>query len=438
MHRTARHSFALILTSVVALTASCSKTTSPNEAGQTTINWLVPQQLDRPLVENLVKQFRSQNPDIDLHPIFVPGAQYNAKLKTLIASGNPPDVFCCGDIYLPYLLPFMKDISPLMQRDAKEVDLDDVYPQILEVCKWRGTYRLLPRWFNVALLYYNRGVFDAAHERYPTSDWKWSDYLAAAQRLTKRNANNDVEIWGSEIVIGWWGEWLTLVQQGGGRLFDDDLQTCLLDRPEAHAGMQFYVDKVWKYKIAPEPGRGPDQGFISGKLAMELVGHVGEWTKYNQIAGLDWDIQLLPSGPKPGVGGEMTLEAVGMSKDTPHVEECWRFMKFMFARPSIRQHADAGYLPIRKSVAAETFLRKDRTTNPRHAEIAYEALKFARPIPRSPDFLEIALDVIQPEIDRALANGSDIDEARRRAARAANDFISTLGNERRENAPPAK
>ncbi|MBC8107080.1 MAG: sugar ABC transporter substrate-binding protein [Anaerolineae bacterium] len=430
--------FLLIITCIALGLSSCSDRADETRSGRVTITWLVPQQLDRPLVESLVTQFREENPDIDLRPIFVPGSQYPVKLKTLIAAGQPPDVFCCGDIFVAYLLPFMKDLQPLADRDAAEVHLDDVYPQILDVCKWKGNLRLIPRWFNVSLLYYNRKLFDESHEPYPTSDWTWDDYLACAQRLTKRDADGTVQSWGSQIVTGWWGEWLTLIQQSGGKLFDDDIQRCLLDQPEAQVGMKFYVDKVWKHRVSPAPGRGPDAGFASGKLAMELVGHVGEWTKYNQLPELDWDIQLLPAGPASRTGGEMTLEAIGMSKDTPHVEECWRFIKFMFRKSSIRAHADAGYLPIRKSVAAETFLRKDRTSNPRHAELAYEALKYAEPIPRSPDFIEIALDVIQPEIDRALADGTDITVACRRAAQAANDFITTLGNERRDYAPPAK
>ncbi|CAN5631250.1 sugar ABC transporter substrate-binding protein [soil metagenome] len=418
--------------------SSCSDRSDGAKANQTTITWLVPQQLDRPLVEALATQFRTENPDINLKPIFVPGAQYQVKLKTLIAAGQPPDVFCCGDIFVAYLLPFMKDLSPLVEGDAAEVDLADVYPQILDVCKWHGQFRLIPRWFNVSLLYYNRKLFDEAHEPYPTSDWTWDEYLAAAQRLTKRSDDKTVQSWGTQIVTGWWGEWLTLVQQGGGRLFDDDLQTCLLDQPEAKAGMHFYVDKVWKYHVAPPPGRGPDQGFASNQLAMELVGHTGNWTQFNQISGLDWDIQLLPAGPVTRAGGEMTLEAIGMSKDTPHVEECWRFIKFMFRKSSIRAHADAGYLPIRKSVAAETFLSPSHAANPRHANLAYEALKYAKSIPRSPDFFEIVQEVIQPEIDRALADGADIDECCRRATRAANDFIKTLGNERRDHVTASK
>ena len=68
--------------------------------------------------------------------------------------------------------------------------------------------------------------------------------------------------------------------------------------------------------------------------------------------------------------------------------------------------------------------------HPLHAEIAYEALRIADNNPTSADFIEIALDVIQPEIDRAVVAGRDVDESCRRATRAANAFIETLGTER--------
>ena len=57
-------------------------------------------------------------------------------------------------------------------------------------------------------------------------------------------------------------------------------------------------------------------------------------------------------------------------------------------------------------------------------------------MPHSPDFIEIALDVIQPEIDKLLDNPhGNVDEACRRATRAANEFIETLGTDRRARAP---
>jgi ABC-type glycerol-3-phosphate transport system substrate-binding protein len=196
--------------------------------------------------------------------------------------------------------------------------------------------------------------------------------------------------------------------------------------------MQFYFDKVWKERVSPPPGYAPDQGFASRKLAMELVGHTGNWRMFNQIPGLDWDVQLLPSGPYSQAGGEMALEAIGVSNKTPHLEACWRFLKFMMSKPAIRAHVDAGYLSIRKSVADETHLSAAHSANPRNVAAAYEALAVARSMPHGADFIEIALDVIQPEIDRMLVDpNADVAAACRRATRAADDFLATIGTERK-------
>lgn len=434
--------FAVCAVALAAVVVPTLRSNAPPDP-RTTITWLVPMQLDRPLLEELRDQFNLENPDINLHFVFVPGAQYQTKLKTLIAAGHPPDMFYCGDVWVAYYRPFLLDLTPYFERDAAEIGMDDIYPAVLAACRTDGKYLFIPRWFSVALLYYNVGRFDEVNEPYPTPNWTWTEYIAAGKRLTQKNDAGQVEVWGSQIVTGWWGEWLTLVRQAGGELFDKKMKRCLLDSPEAMAGMQFYIDKVRVHKISPPPGFGPDQGFASGKLAMELVGHTGNWTQYNQIKGLNWDIALLPAGPTPKNRSEVAIEAIGASKETKHPEACWRFFKFMMRKSTIRAHVDRGYLSIRKSVANETHLTGTFLAHPKHAEVAYVALQLADHGAHSPDFIEIALDVIQPEIDRALAARPDADEAKRqaavaeacrRAAKAANDFIEALGTERRADA----
>lgn len=424
-----------IILFLFALFGSCDRARLD---GRKHITWLAPMQLDRPLLEKLTDEFRAANPDIDVNLVWVPASQYPTKLKTLIAAGQTPDLFNCGDVLVAYLLPFLSDLSPYFERDAKEIDLPDIYPDVLRACQWNGRYYYVPRWFNTSLLYYNRAIFDAAHEPYPNANWTWDDYIAAAERLTKRDAKGNVEIWGSNIVTGWWGEWLLLVRQCGGEIFDKDMTHCLLDQPEAIRGFQFYTDKVHRQKVSPPPGFAPDQGFASGKIAMELGGHTGNWTLFNQINGLNWDIQILPRGPVTRSGGEISMEAIGMSKDSPEKEACWRYLKFMMSRTSVREHVDAGYLAIRKSVAGETLLSSSHTNYPHNVQAAYDSLEFAVSIPRSPDFIEIAMDVIQPEIDRMLIGPSDVTTTCKRATVAADRFISAVGSNRRENAPEAR
>ena len=107
----------------------------------------------------------------------------------------------------------------------------------------------------------------------------------------------------------------------------------------------------------------------------------------------------------------------------------------------MRIHVENGYLPVRKSVAQEMLMRPDRAARPRNVMAAYEQLKYAQRVPRSPDYLEIALEVIQPDVDRMLDKQLDVAQTCRSAAESANRFIRVLGATRRESSiaepPPA-
>lgn len=399
---------------LIPLLLGCGHVRPRDPLGRHTVIWLYPIDVGtQPMTQKLVARFEAENPDIHIDIRAVPGSQYQTKLKTLVAAGEPPDVFVCGDVFFAYLKPFLSDLTDLAQRDAKEIDLEDFYPAVQRAMRPGGHIYFMPQWFNVSLLYYNKRIFDAAHEPYPTADWSWEDYAAAAKRLTRNG------VWGSTVTTGWWGEWLTLVHGAGGDLFDPKITHATLDTPEAIRGLSFYRDTI-RQGFAPPPGEGPSTGFASDKVAMDYGGHVGLWATYRQLPSLDWEIEALPKGPAGRRGGEISLTALGIAKDSPEREAAWKFLKFMSSTESIRAHVDRGYVAIRRSVAAEG---RDRKLAPRNRAAVERALESAEPIPSSKDFVEIALDLVQPEIDRMLTENVPPAEAARSATRAADAFL---------------
>lgn len=397
--------------------------------GRTTVNWMMATDLSRPLIEELVEEFESRNPDIHINVIWIPAVQYQTKFKTLVAAGQAPDLFYCGDVWIAYLRPFTADITDLVERDAEEIGLDDFYPELLEACRHEGRYYFLPRWFNVSLLYYNTRIFDEAGIDYPSADWTWADYRDTAIALTKRDERGRVVQWGSDVELYWWGQWLPLLRQSGGEFFDEETGRSGLDSPEAIRALKFYRDTIFEYKFSPSPGFRPQNGFAANNMAMAYGGHLGWWLTYRQIEQLEWDIAPLPEGPATRDGGELAVDAMGISRDSPVREEAWEFMKFIVSRHSIHEHYKLGYPPVRRSVAEETLLAGEpgsRPEAPQNAEVLYDSLKNARPIPRHPNYIEIALDIVQPEIDLMLDRGLSAEETARNASRAANAFLEVL------------
>jgi multiple sugar transport system substrate-binding protein len=362
--------------------------------------------------------------------MWVPATQYQTKFKTLAAAGQAPDLVECGDVWIAYMLPFMQDVSAFVAARRGGNPARRFLSRSAEGLPARGPLYFLASGMNVSLLYYNRTLFDRAGVAYPTDTWTWDDYLAAGQAIMQLPDAGTRWGVGGDLMTGWWGEWLIFVRQAGGRLFNDDLTECLLDRPEAVAGLRMYIDRVFKHRFAPESGFGPNNEFASGKLAMWYGGHIERWKTYNAIPGLDWDIQVLPIGPAGRTGGEIAVRAYGITRTSKHPEAAWELMKFMVSPENLREQIKLGQLPIRKSLAEALLTDSSRTACPQNLAAVYQQIPYALPLPRSTDYIELSLSIIQPEIDRMIAGDLTPEEAARNATVAANRFLKVLGSKR--------
>lgn len=380
----------------------------------------------RDLYEADVKEFERLNPHIKVRIIWVPGSELNAKLKILAAAGQLPDLFFTGDVWLRYLLPFKRDITDFVLRDAEEMGLDDYFPEIRAAMQLDGRYYIVTESMNLSLLYFNRRLFAEAGVPEPDETWTWDDYVRAGQALTKPGTPGNPGVWGSSRVEGWWGEWIIYVRQSGGDIFTADGQRCLLDTPEAINGLRFYLEKSTKHGISAPAGFEPINGFVNERVAMIVGGHVNYWLNYNQKADLDWDVQLLPAGPVTRKGGELAMAGYSVSKTSRHPEEAWQLAKFLTRPEAVARIVARGSLSVRRSVAEAQMRDAKPGDRPRNLAAAYRQFQYGQPIPRHSHYIEILLQIVQPEIDRMLLGEFGPEEAGRRAAEAVNAFLATF------------
>ncbi|MFA9381094.1 MAG: extracellular solute-binding protein [Acetanaerobacterium sp.] len=130
------------------------------------------------ILTELVDQWNSEHPDVQVEEDGVTGEQYKTKIKTALAGGDAPDVF-----YMwggSFVQPYIKSNNLLCIDDYLAPDvLTALIPGTIEGCKVDGKTYSLPCYTHIANLYCNTELFDQAGAKLPTTYDELLDAVAA-------------------------------------------------------------------------------------------------------------------------------------------------------------------------------------------------------------------------------------------------------------------
>ncbi|WP_339317244.1 sugar ABC transporter substrate-binding protein [Paenibacillus sp. FSL R10-2734] len=247
---------------------------------------------DKKVMEQRLEIANKTNPNIKVNVLLVAG-DYDQKVQTMIAGGTPPDIMMIAENYQVYasknqIIP-LDDLIASNNVDMKERYSDD----IASIMNYDGKqYGMLDR-AGAMVVFYNKDLFDKAGVAYPSGEWTQKDMLDAAQKLTVKEGDKTVQ-WGY-YPGSWWPQWMQLVYQNGGSLFDDSNKPTF-DTQEVRDALQLLNDMSFKYGTSPTPVEIADMGnigadplFAQGKIAMETTGfwNIGSLSK---VEGINWEI----------------------------------------------------------------------------------------------------------------------------------------------------
>ncbi|NPV08556.1 MAG: extracellular solute-binding protein [Anaerolineae bacterium] len=229
-------------------------------------------------------------------------------------------------------------------------------------CFFRGKQYLVPFDNSPAMIWYNPDLFDAAGVAYPPTrydEWNWEDFLATAQALTSGE--------GAERQFGWLGErgyyLLNWIWGAGGWFLTEDKTRCVVDSPEAIAGLQWAADLVLKYQVQPLPENIP-QGGNSGMFYAKrgAMAQKGTWWAIDLKAqeGLNWQ-----TAPQPtGAGGSWVRnpnDAWGIWIGSPNRSAAWEFIEFLNSDESLTKLTKAGLSTSKRNVLYDVFVKQEPT-----------------------------------------------------------------------------
>jgi multiple sugar transport system substrate-binding protein len=252
-----------------------------------------------PAATQLKDLFQKKHPDIQVEWVDSPQAEQPQKLTVSTAGGNPPDMTSITAPFFRDCARFYQPLDQYLKRDAKLIDVDDWLPIWQQGSVIKGKTMGLPLevavrvwWFNKSLLT-EKGVPFPTRPGAPTKvDYKQVEDMA--QRLTY--TAGEKQIYGLFVTRGWF-DMLIYVYGFGGRFLDNDHTKCLLDSPQAAAGMEYAFDLVEKRRYGPATG-GVDVYEKDGTIAMALQNAARAQNLRLLPQGVNWDTGPVVQGPQ--------------------------------------------------------------------------------------------------------------------------------------------
>lgn len=383
-----------------ALLLGCSPA---EDAGKTLVRvayWGGPEEVR--IIQDTVAAWQKDHPGIHVSLEHAPGGSYVEKLLTQFAGGAGPDiVFAEINVFVPfYSKGVLADLSAFIERDPA-FRLEDFFPGVVARFRRNGGVYCIPRdTAPMCVVYYNKKLFDAAGVPYPSDDWTWEDLLVKARALTVRDGAR-VKQYGFST-----GLWQNFVYGHGGRIVDsvEHPTRCLLDQPEAVAGMQFFHDLMYKHGVAPSPvaaaamGMSEHELFAAQRVAMFASG-IWYTPTFRLIDTLDWDVAMFPKGPT-GVRAFTTGgSGYAMAKSTRNPDAAWEVLKCLAGDRGQIELAESGLAQPANRRIAESQHWAGSPKPPLNKKMLNEAVNYVIYDPLHPRWQQINQQVIAQQLE---------------------------------------
>lgn len=312
-------------------------------------------------IDNVViKAYTKLHPNVQIKLTTIDNTTYPEKLQLQAASGTLPDVVETYDgVTLPFALHgVVLNMQPWVDR-TPGYNISDIYPNFLNLGRVKGNTGLfmIPFSSDAVVTYYNKDMFKAAGVPFPQPNWTYAQFLDAAQKLTKTDANGNATQWGLDFGSFWWARWVPWVKGFGGSALTADGTHSNLSSPGSIAGWQAIQDLFLKYKVAVPPTQTGliDSAFAEGKAAMYF--HV-----HGLVPGLvaaigkkfSWDVQEMPSFPNGSHVDGMGTAGYAISATSTQRAAAWDLVSFVGSVAGQQALGATGAnVPVRKSLISD-------------------------------------------------------------------------------------
>ncbi|WP_432799168.1 extracellular solute-binding protein [Poriferisphaera sp. WC338] len=348
------------------------------------------------IVEKLVREFESSHPTIKVKRLHA--NDYDAKLKTMLAAGTPPDLF-----YLRYEdvaefadTDMVLNLSPLIQKDREQNSgyamTDEFYPILIDAFRFdkdaqrqgQGDLFGIAKDFTTMVMYLNVDLFKRAGIKIPYDGWTLDEYRDAMKKIRALSIPGDKNEQYYGGVLKTWPAmirnlvWLNDGAFFGGK-FNDDFTNVELEQD----GAQGMLNLIRQMRMDDDSVYNPtgisqneDDMFRRGKIGS--IGPLGRWMtpQYRKITEFDWDIVPLPH--RTQTVSNIATVSWAISAGTKNSDASYELLKFLCGEDGQIMTSELGLaMPCMKRVGeSDAFLSPGQ--KPKNAQLFLDMIDKSR------------------------------------------------------------
>jgi len=343
----------VVMAAVLGLVASaCTGGNKPsgNNSGVMTLTiWQGYTQIEANWFNAAIKAWDTQNPKIQIKPLYVNNDNALQKLTVALQGGKPPDITYQYGSSLPQVAAAQGLVDLTSWSKSSAADWNDFIPGARDAAVYQGKVLGVPALIDNLAIVYNKSLFDAAGLKYPTAQWTWSDFRTAAKAMTdpsKKQFGWSYPMDATEDTV--W-HYVPLLWQNGAAILTPDNKKAAFNSPQGVTALETMTgmavqDKSVFLDIQNSPYTGL---FNSGKIGMLVT---GPWD-LGSFPDVHYGVQILP-----GVNGDhQSIAGPDMwcvfDNGGGRAQAAEKFLTWLTSAQQVRTEALAtGHLPIRLSV----------------------------------------------------------------------------------------
>ena len=295
----------------------------------------------------LVAEWNKANPNIQVTALYNGGNDFALqKTLTAIAGGKYPDITYMFGTFTANIAksPKVVVLSDLMAQDPS-FDWNDFWSAERLAATVDGKVVGIPALVDNLAIVYNKKLFDQAGVAYPTAQWTWDDFRAAAKKLTdpaKKQFGFGYPADASEDTV--W-HWEAMLWDYSGDILTPDNKQAAFNSTQGVQSLTMLGDMatVDKSVYIDTTNTKIQNVFNSGKIGMLVT---GPWD-LPAFPDVTFGVQVMPANHQTISGPD---NWVLLDNGADRVNASWSFIKwFTDVKAQMYYDLKTGALPIRQS-----------------------------------------------------------------------------------------